>query len=256
MNILVGDSGLVGKTLKENLYFNYSFNSKNIEELKYINNDSNITIYLSCLPATKWLVNNNLKKDIDNINSIIYNLSYIKYKKIILISTIDVYCDSPLFSDESSSINVNNLSYGINRYFFELLVKNNLEYEDLKIFRLPALFNKNIKKNILFDLLTNNNVSNINKNSKFQWYNLDNLIKDINFFINKFPEESLFNLFTEPLDTYEIIKLFPEHENKIIESNDKIEYNYKTKYDISGYIKNRFEILEDIKIFVNEFSCK
>jgi nucleoside-diphosphate-sugar epimerase len=255
MKILVGDTGLVGTTLKEKTNFDLTFNSKNINKLGDVKGD-NIVIYLSCLPATKWMVNKNIKSDIDNINLILENLSKIDYQRIILISTIDVYCDSPIFSNESTPINVKNLSYGTNRYFFELLVKNVLTYKDLKIFRLPALFNKHIKKNILFDLLNNNNISQINKNSSFQWYNLDDLNDDIEYYISKHPNENVFNLFTEPIDTCEVIKLFPEHENNVTSLENRVEYNFTTKHTLNGYIKSKHSVLNDIKKFINEFSDK
>lgn len=255
MKILVGDSGLVGTTLKSYINFDYTFNSKNIKELKNIKVNNAIT-YLSCLPATKWIVNKDIKHDIENINQIVKELSYLHHKQIILISTIDVYCDSPLLSDELSPIYVNNLSYGVNRYFFELLIKNTIKYENLKIFRLPALFNKYIKKNILFDLLNNHNISNLNINSSYQWYNLDNLHQDIEKFIHEYPNETIFNLFTEPIETCEIIKLFPEHNKFFTKSDIRVEYNYKTKFSDFGYIKKKSNVLDEIKNFINEFGNK
>lgn len=255
MRILIGDTGLVGTTLKEKINFDCTFNSKNIHELKNLNGH-NIDIYLSCLPATKWMVNKDIKSDIKNINSIIENISLLNYNRVVLISTIDVYCDSKLFSNEDTPIQIRNLSYGIDRYFFELLVRNTLNYKDLKIFRLPALFNKHIKKNVLFDLINNNNISQINKNSSFQWYNLDNLCNDIESYILKFPNDSVFNLFTEPLDTSDIVELFPHHLNNVSYSENRIEYDYKTKYSETGYIKSKEIVLDEIKNFIHEFSSK
>jgi hypothetical protein len=252
MNILIGDTGLIGTTLKEKINFDFKFNSKNIttfNDYEY----KNATLYLSCLPATKWKVNQNLKEDLENINNIIKIISSKKYNRVILLSTIDVYNDSPIFSDENYSINVKNLSYGSNRYFFELLVKNFIETDDLKIFRLPALFNKHIKKNVLYDLLNNNNINQINKNSYFQWYNLDNLYNDIEKLIISYPNDNLFNLFTEPISTEEIINLFPHYKNNLNTfTNNMIMYDYKTIYNSTGYIKNKTEVLYDIKNFVNE----
>jgi hypothetical protein len=255
MKILIGDTGLIGTTLKEKINFDFKFNSKNISTFKDYTFDQ-ATLYLSCLPAAKWMVNKNLKEDILNINKIIETISTKEYKKVILLSTVDVYNDSPLLSDETHPINIKNLSYGSNRYFFELLIRNFVMTDDLKIFRLPALFNKHIKKNILYDLLNNNNINQINKNSYFQWYNLDNLYTDIEKFSNDYPNETLFNLFTEPIHTEEIINLFPQYKNQVISSNNKIEYNYKTKNTITGYIKNKTEVLNEIKIFVNELIGK
>lgn len=255
MKILIGSTGLVGTTLKETINFDYEFNSKNIDT--FLDSDYiDAELYLSCLPATKWLVNKNIPEDLKNINNIIDVISKKSYKKIILISTIDVYCDSPLMLDESYPIGVRKLSYGTNRYFFEMLVENLVNFQDLKIFRLPALYNKHIKKNVLFDLINKNNVDQINSNSSFQWYNLDNLHHDIEKYSSDFPDRKIFNLFTEPLDTSEIVSLFPEHVGKVSFSNKRNEYNYKTNLTDTGYIQTKEEVLIDLKRFINEISIK
>ena len=255
MKILIGSTGLVGTTLKGSINFDYEFNSKNIED--FLTHDyTDAELYLSCLPATKWLVNQNISEDIKNIEKIIDIISKKSYKKVILISTIDVYCDSPLMIDESYPIGVKNLSYGTNRYFFEMLVENLVDCGDLKIFRLPALYNKHIKKNILYDLINDNNVNQINANSSFQWYNLDNLTNDIRLYSVLHPKRKVFNLFTEPLDSIEIVKLFPHHKPNVSFSPNRNEYDFKTNLNKTGYILSKDEVLNDIKEFVYEVSSK
>ncbi len=69
MKHIIGHTGLVGKTLCETTNFDYKYNTKNINEFKKNVNDGD-EIVLTCLPATKWLVNQNLKKDIENIYDI------------------------------------------------------------------------------------------------------------------------------------------------------------------------------------------
>jgi hypothetical protein len=251
MRVIIGNTGLVGKTLKETINFDLEFNSRNIQD--YGTHDlNNSELWLSCLPATKWMVNKNIKSDIENINSILSHISKFKYSKIILISTIDVYCDSLTKSNELYPINFKSLSYGTNRYLFEKLVSQTIEFDNLYVFRLPALFNKNIKKNILFDLINDNNVSEINVNSSYQWYNLDDLSKDIDTFISQYPNEQVFNLFPEPIETSEIIKLFPKANDLINPNKERMEYNFTTKFNKSGYIKSKEIILNEIRKFVNE----
>lgn len=250
MKLIIGNTGLVGQTIKKYEKFDFEFNSKNIDTFKSVAKDGD-ELFLTCLPATKWLVNKNLKQDMDNINKIINTISDIHYSKITLISTIDVYNDSPLGVTENYSPNISKLSYGNNRYIFELLVKEYLKTDNLKIFRLPALFNNLIKKNVLYDLIHNNNVNQINQNSIFQWYNLDKLWSDINKFSNEYPDENLFNLFTEPIHTSEIVEMFPQHMDKV-QTGTKIMYNYQTKF--GGYIDKKYNVLNEIKIFINELS--
>jgi hypothetical protein len=253
MKILVGDTGLIGNTLKEKIQFDFTYNTRNISTFNDVEY-KNATLYLSCLPATKWMVNKNIPLDIININKIIDTISNQKFDRVILFSTIDVYTDTPPLSDENSPIHLKSLSYGTNRYLFELLVKEFVHTDDLKIFRLPALFSKNIKKNVLYDLIHNNNVDQINRNSAFQWYNLDNLTRDVENLIENYNNETSFNLFTEPLDTNDIISLFPHYETITYSSPVKSEYNYKTIHSESGYIMTKEEVLKEIKILVDETS--
>jgi hypothetical protein len=256
MKVIVGNTGLVGKTMCQFEKFDLEFNSKNIDTfIDLVPNDSEL--FLTCLPATKWLVNKNLVQDINNIHNIINTISKKTYSKVTLISTIDVYNDSPLRVNESYSPNISKLSYGNNRYFFELLVREFVKTDNLKIFRLPALFNKNIKKNILFDLIHNNNVEQINANSSYQWMNLDRLPEYIEYFNNKYPNDIIFNLFPAPIDTKEIISLFPISLENVKFSDQKVVYDYTTMYSFSGYFRlgNKTE-LEEIKQLINEFSTE
>ena len=245
--ILIGNTGLVGQTLKDKIKFDLEFNSSNIQNF----NDYELEgsdLYLSCLPATKWMVNKDVVGDIENIMRIFDIIKGHTYRKIILISTIDVYVDTPHLADESVEPVMKSLNYGSNRYFFELLVKQ-MKSEQTLIFRLPALFSKRIKKNILFDLLNNNNIEQININSSFQWYNLDRLVDDI----NQYELSGTYNLFTEPIHTRYIVKLFGIDSKNLQSSSKPVAYNYKTQYDPSGYMQNQQEVFYEIKEFINEY---
>ena len=253
MKVLIGSTGLVGSTLKETIDFDYEFNSKNIHTFEQVVPDG-CELWLSCLPATKWLVNKNLKQDMENIMKILTIIKYKTYSRVILISTIDVYSDSPMLCDESYKPNFGGLSYGNNRLMFEYLVDKFLTKDDYKIYRLPALFNNKIKKNVLYDLINDNNVTSINRNSYFQWYNLNNLHKFISETCET--ERTVFNVFTEPLKTLEIIELFPQHKDKIPFIDNGVVYDYKTNLTESGYIQTAEEVLKEIKELVDEFSGK
>jgi len=251
MKILIGNTGLVGQTLKEKINFDFEYNSKNID---LYNVPDNCDLYLSCLPATKWLVNQDTKKDLENINNIINIINKFNYNKIFLISTIDVYNDSPLNKDEDFEPIFKKFSYGGNRFLFEKMVKQYVKYKNLKIYRLPALFNNKIKKNILFDLINNNNIEKINVNSFYQWFNLDNLHNFIE--TTKFENREIYNLFTEPINTKDIVNLFPQHWDKIRNYGEYVIYNYKTNLNDNGYIDTKENILKEIKTFINEFNSK
>jgi hypothetical protein len=253
MKILIGNTGLVGTTLKEKIKFDYEFNSKNITSFNEIVKDG-CELYLSCLPATKWLVNQKITEDFENMNNILSIISEKQYSKIILISTIDVYCDSPLKSNEDYNPNISKLNYGNNRYLFELFVREILKTDDLKIFRLPALFSGKIKKNVLYDLINNHNIESINLNSAYQWYNLDNLVYDIQNFTETHPNETVINLFTEPIFTVELLKLFPHINHLNLKYGEPVVYDYTTKH--GNYISNKELVLTDIKKLISHVSDK
>ena len=255
MKVLIGDTGLVGTTLKKTINFDYGFNSKNLNDINNLDT-SNYDVYLCCLPATKWIVNQDVVGDLKNIIKIIDTLKKNKFNNIFLISTIDVYCNSPMRVDEDFTPTVNECNYGTNRFLFEILVEKTLTYNSLKVFILPSLFNDKIKKNILYDLLNKNNLHLLNKNSQYQWYNLDELHKDIELFSKNLPEQKIFNLFTEPIETYELVNMFPEEKKLVSLYSNRVEYDYKTKHQIDGYLKKRGKVLNELQIFINEIIGK
>lgn len=148
MNILVGYTGFVGSNIYAHGKFDAVYNSKNIEEAFGTNPD--LLIY-SGLRAEKFLANNDPKKDYALIEQAQDNIKKINPKKLVLISTIDVF-KVPKNVDENSVIDTDGLhAYGYNRYQLELWVREH--YKDALIIRLPGLFGKNIKKNFIFDCI-------------------------------------------------------------------------------------------------------
>lgn len=249
MKILIGNTGLIGNNLKEKIKFDFEFNSSNINQIVHCPNECDL--YLSCLPATKWKINKNIVGDLTNIKNIIAVISKKKYNKVFLFSTIDVYSDSPLHVNEDYNPNFSDLNYGSNRLLFESLIKNFLSYKNYYIFRLPALFGKFLKKNIIYDILNNNRIHDINLNSYYQWYNLEDLVDDINRLSAESIKFDIFNLFPEPVHTEKLIKnIFPElHlENK----KDLIQYDWKTKFSDTGYLYDKNYTLSKIEKFVHE----
>ena len=148
MNALVGYTGFVGSNLYEAGEFDAVYNSKNIQEAFGTNPD--LLIYAG-LRAEKYLANNEPKKDLEQIRIAENNILRINPKKLVLISTIDVF-KKPSGVDENSVIETDGLhAYGYNRYLLECWVREN--YSDALIIRLPGLFGKNIKKNFIYDFI-------------------------------------------------------------------------------------------------------
>lgn len=148
MKSLVGYTGFVGSNLYRNGMFDAVYNSRNIEEAYGTAPD--LLVY-SGLRAEKYLANNAPEKDMEQIKQAQMNIENIRPKKLVLISTIDVF-KIPKDVNEESEIDMNGLHpYGYNRYQLECWVREN--YPDALIIRLPGLFGQNLKKNFIYDYI-------------------------------------------------------------------------------------------------------
>lgn len=161
MNALVGYTGFVGSNLFASGKFDVVYNSKNITDAYGINPD--LLIYAG-LRAEKYLANKAPEKDMALIVQAEENITKINPKKLILISTIDVF-KVPKNVDENSAVETEGLhAYGYDRYQLELWVRQ--RYPDALIIRLPGLFGLNIKKNFIYDCM--NIIPYMLKKEKFQ----------------------------------------------------------------------------------------
>lgn len=148
MNILVGKTGFVGSNLYENGNFDAAFHSVNIKDAYGVKPD--LLVYAG-LRAEKYLANQDPERDMGLIRQAEENISRIEPKRLVLISTIDVF-RKPYLVDECSEINTESLqAYGGNRYKLEQWVET--RFSDALIIRLPGLFGKNIKKNFIYDYI-------------------------------------------------------------------------------------------------------
>ena len=148
MKALVGYTGFVGSNICEKSKFEGLYNSKNIQDA--YGTSPELLIY-SGVRAEKFLANREPEKDLEYIIKAEENIERIKPKKLVLISTIDVF-SNPMNVDEDTEIIGDNLqAYGKNRYELEKWVREN--YKTALIVRLPGLFGNNIKKNFIYDYM-------------------------------------------------------------------------------------------------------
>lgn len=147
------------------MHFDAIFNSKNIDQI--VGNQWDM-VFWAGVRAEKWKANNNPAKDLSDIESIIKTIAKVQTQHFLLISTIDVYEDK---------------SYGKNRLQLEKFVMSH--FEKYTIVRLPGLFGDGLKKNALFDIMNRHRLEYINPNSKYQFYFLDWLKKDLDLILAK-----------------------------------------------------------------------
>jgi nucleoside-diphosphate-sugar epimerase len=246
-NALIGFTGFVGSNLLNQYKFDRLYNSKNIDQIK---GESFDTVYCAGVSAIKWLANKNPEQDLQEINDLICNLDTITTKKFVLISTVDVY-PNPIDVDEDSPIDVNTLdAYGKHRLILENYVQKKFE---AVIIRLPGLFGKGLKKNVIYDFIHNNCLEMIHQDGVFQFYNLDNLSKDIEMVIKN--KISLINFATQSLSIQDLVNhvFYNNFKNKLERAAPF--YDFRTKYaylwNNEHYMYKREQILLDIKNFVD-----
>lgn len=148
ISTLVGYTGFVGSNLAKSYQFDNLYNSKNIRDA--YGTKPELLIYAG-VPAEKFLANQNPNKDLQMVTDAFENIRKIAPKKLVLISTIDVY-RNPILVNEDTQIDLHKLHpYGANRYILEYKIRS--IYKNAVILRLPALFGDNIKKNFIYDYM-------------------------------------------------------------------------------------------------------
>ena len=148
MKALVGYTGFVGSNLLLSEKFDNFYNSKNIQDAYNTNPD--LLVYAG-MKAEKYLANNAPEEDMQLVIQAEENIIKINPKKLVIISTIDVF-KNPKGVNENTRIDTNSLQpYGYNRYQLECWVRDH--YPNALIVRLPGLFGVNIKKNFIYDYI-------------------------------------------------------------------------------------------------------
>ncbi len=248
---IIGYTWFVGSNLDKQFKFSFKYNSKNIKEIE--NKDFDLVV-CAWVKSVKRRANQNAEEDLQEINKLIDNLKKITTKRIVLISTIDVY-KNPNWVDENSIIDYeNNHAYWKNRYYLEDFIKKN--FTIYHIIRLPWLFWDNIKKNVIFDLLNNNQTEKIIPNSKFQYYYLGNIRNDIQHIIEN--NIWIINLSTEPIETQEMVNIFFKDSNIGNEISNPVCYDFRSIYAEQFWWKNwylydKWYIFAELRRFIKKY---
>ena len=160
-------------------------------------------IYCAAPQAKKWWANQNPDQDKIEIDNLIESCGRLTCTgSFVLFSTVDVY-DPPIAVDERCKPSEASHPYGRHRFILEESILD-LFGDQARIVRLPALVGHGLKKNIIYDLLNNNNVEQINPNSSFQWFNLNHLPSIIDS-VTSLEDSQTLNVASEPLATASIL---------------------------------------------------
>lgn len=244
---IIGHTGFVGGNLIKQTRFNDFYNSSNIKD---IDGKSYDLVVCSGAPAAKWKANKEPEKDLENIKLLMSCIEKLKTKHIILISTVDVF-PKPVKVDEDTPINENEGdAYGRNRFLLEKFINSSFHCTTI---RLPGLFGKDLKKNVIYDFLNNNCTDMICPDSVFQFYFLGNLWEHIEIAIKH--KIQLVNFATEPVSVGEIArKAFGFEFNNPLQTKP-VFYDFRSKYDhvyggTNGYLFSKKYMLTKLIDFV------
>jgi dTDP-4-dehydrorhamnose reductase len=247
---LIGYTGFVGSNIKAEHDFTDLYNTKNIDDIDGKEYD---LVVSAATYAEMWKINANPEEDWARISSLMEHLKTVKAKQFVLISTICVFKDPVDGFTEDTPVDLQNLPpYGMHRYKLEQFVKK--QFPHVLIVRLPGLFGAGIKKNIIFDLIHDNNVDRIHKDASVQYYNLAHLWDDIQTALKN--NIGLLHLSVEPTTTEEVAQAAfgKEFTNAPADVHPKT-FDFKSKHaglfhGTNGYLYSKQQSLEDIKNFV------
>ena len=248
-NALVGYSGFIGSTLRNQMEFSSLYNSKTIGQIE----NKEFDMVVSCGNSSlKWFANKNPEADFQNILSFIDIIKTVKAKKFVLLSSIDVY-EHPYDVDENTVGDCSDkIPYGKHRLFLENFVRNH--FEDHLIVRLPIVYGDGFKKNIIFDALNNHQIEKINPDTQIQIYNVKHIGSDIQDFLDRKLESV--NIATEPLIVRDLFRdVFDVPLTDCKENYWK--YDMKTIHAEKGYYQySREYLIEELKIFKRQYETK
>lgn len=194
---LIGYSGFVGSSLLKQRRFDPVYRSTTISE---ITGNSFDLVVCAGAPAQKWIANLDPAADRLNIQCLMDHIKTIRCKQFVLISTVDVF-SHPAGVDEDHQVDEASLHpYGLHRRLLEKLVQT--QFEKHLVVRLPGLVGPGLRKNVLFDLLNENNLHAVDSRAVFQFYPMVNLWFDIETAITA--QLKLVHLTAEPVSVAEV----------------------------------------------------
>lgn len=249
---LIGYTGFVGSNINAQHKFEDLYNSKNIHEIEGKDYD---LVVSAANRAEMWRINQEPELDRAEIEAFISHISKANIKKLVLISTVGVY-KNPNGANEDTPIDDDGLTpYGVNRYYLEEFCRSLF---DTTIIRLPGLFGPGLKKNVIFDLLNHNNLDRIHKDGVYQYYNLENIWRDIETALDN--NLSLVNLATPPVSTSEVAsyafgETFTYQPDDVTPAFWDMHSKYGNLYGGEGpYLYTKQQELDQIKEFVEKNS--
>lgn len=241
---LIGHSGFVGSNLLAKRSYDSIYRSNDINGIRGQSFDH---VVCAGVQAMKWWANSHPEEDRAGISRLLEPLAEVTAKRFTLISTIDVY-PSPREVDEDSEIErKGHHIYGLHRLEIEDWICS--RFPEVLILRLPGLFGPGIKKNVIFDMMHDNDLHKIHPGGVFQYYDLRRLADDIDRAWSL--GISLLNVSSGPLATSEIRDRFFPGKELGATGAPPAGYDMRSKHAAKwdgdhGYLYSKKQVTEDL----------
>lgn len=238
---LIGHTGFVGGNLAAQFSFDGLYHSRNIEQIRGKSYD---LMVCSGVSAVKWQANRFPAEDRAAIDRLLQNLKTVRARRVVLISTVDAYPHTRGVDESFDPHGQANHAYGTNRLYVEDAIRES--YPHVHIVRLPGLFGPGLKKNIIYDLLHNNNLEAINPRSRFQFYDVRRLWQDLEVVLKD--DLRLVNFATGPLENSKIVQRFFPGKQIGAQASAPVAYDMRTMYaqrfgGSGGYLYDAEQVL-------------
>jgi hypothetical protein len=249
LDALIGHTGFVGGNILRQHAFGALFNSRNIADIA---GQHFGTLVFAGAQGKKWWANQNPEADWAGIAGALDALAGVEAERVILISTIDVVPPVAGADETFDCASLPNHAYGTNRLRLETALRE--RFGMMTVIRLPALTGVDLRKNIVYDLIHDNQVDRIDPVSRFQFYDLDRLWDDIGVAIAAGID--LVHLVTEPVLTGDIVgHFFPGAKLGPSPAGGSAFYDFRTRHDrlfggAHGYIYDEQEVMRRLGAFI------
>jgi nucleoside-diphosphate-sugar epimerase len=219
---LIGDTGFVGSNLLRRHSFESTFNSANIDEIRGRSFD---LVVCAGARADQRKANADPAGDLNGIERLTRALEHVNARKLVLISTVDVFIE-PRGVDETSTVHMTGLhAYGRNRRLLEEIAASRF---DATIVRLPALYGPGLTKDIIYDFLHDRQAETVDSRGIFQFYDIDRLWSDIRVALDL--ELPVVHLPPEPVSVTEVARAAFGREFVNILRGEPARYDVQTCY--------------------------
>jgi nucleoside-diphosphate-sugar epimerase len=245
---LIGSTGFVGGNLLRQAPFDDLYHSRNIADIRGRRYDC---LVCAGARAEKWKANQDPEGDRRGLRVLTDAVEHVQARQVVLISTVDVYPE-PVGVDEDAAIDAARATaYGRHRYELEQFFTAHF---DTLIIRLPGLFGPGLRKNVIYDLLNDNQVHTINPANAYQYYNLDRLWADVQ--TARSLGLRLVNFATEPVTTADVAaRCFGRVLPPPAAPQPVVRYDFRSRHatrfggDV-GYLYRRDQVLAELRHFV------